>query len=201
MLRRQVGNQAGQRREAIEQKLNQPVVSDEPQIPAGELLRPPPLHVLGRGQQFLLTDFENLADALQQRDIRVGQSPLPFAHRRIGDKQLIGKFLLGHPQLLAPLEDIGAKGLFTFHMGSPLFADVPCKTVCIIRAAGEKVKKTRQNLHSTVGQVGIFGQKQGRRTVRRPCWSYFMNLSMAVQRSSSACSSPSSTASTMQWRM
>ena len=65
-------------------------------------------------------------------------------------------------------------------MGSPLFADVPCKTVCIIRAAGEKVKKTRQNLHSTVGQVGIFGQKQGRRTVRRPCWSYFMNLSMAV---------------------
>src|SRR5699024_10645242 len=38
------------------------------------------------------------------------------AHGGIGDEELLGKFLLGHPQLLAPLLDISAEGLFVLHI-------------------------------------------------------------------------------------
>ena len=41
--------------------------------------------------------------------LTMGNSPLPFAHGGVGDKELLGEFLLGQAQLFAPLEDEGAK--------------------------------------------------------------------------------------------
>ena len=75
----------------------------------GQLLGPPALSVFAGGEQLLLAALEDPADILEQGDIRVGQSPLPFAHGGVGDKELLGEFLLGQAQLFAPLEDEGAK--------------------------------------------------------------------------------------------
>ena len=41
---------------------------------------------------------------------------LPLADRRLGDKELIGKFPLGEPQLLPAAADVRAEGLFIFHV-------------------------------------------------------------------------------------
>ena len=194
MLPGQVSHQASQGDEAVEDGLNQPVIANQPEVLPGQLGHPAALHVLRRGEQLLLADLQNRADILQQRDVGIGQPPLPLAHGGIGDEQLLGKFLLGHSQLFAALEDVRAEGLFTFHLHPLLLGSVPCKTACIIEPAGQKVKKIRDISRSTVGKVpDLF--------VFNPLRPYFINLSMAEQRSSRACSSPSSTASTMQWRM
>ena len=51
---------------------------------------------------------------------------LPLADRRLGDKELIGKFPLGEPQLLPAAADIRAKGLFAFHIQTSSFAAGVC---------------------------------------------------------------------------
>ena len=45
----------------------------------------------------------------------MGNSPLPFADGGFGEKQLVGKLLLGHTQCLALGADISAEALFIFH--------------------------------------------------------------------------------------
>ena len=109
MLAEQVAQQTAQGDQAIQDILSQPVVSGQLQIFFGQLFRPPALGVLAGGQQLFLTALQDLTDALEQGDVRVGQPQLPFADRGVGDKETLGEFLLGHAQLFAPLADEGAK--------------------------------------------------------------------------------------------
>ena len=87
----------------------------------GQLLCPAALHVLAGGEELLLTAFQDLADALKQGDVRVGQAPLPLAHGGVGDEEALGQLLLGQPQFLAALPQEGPKG-FLVSMVSTLLA-------------------------------------------------------------------------------
>ena len=50
--------------------------------------------------------------------LTLGNSPLPFAHRRLGDEEAVGEFLLGQAHALSAAADIRAEGLFIFHLMS-----------------------------------------------------------------------------------
>ena len=63
--------------QAIQDILSQPVVSGQLQIFFGQLFRPPALGVLAGGQQLFLTALQDLTDALEQGDVRVGQPRFP----------------------------------------------------------------------------------------------------------------------------
>ena len=73
MLAEQVAQQTAQGDQAIQDILSQPVVSGQLQIFFGQLFRPPALGVLAGGQQLFLTALQDLTDALEQGDVRVGQ--------------------------------------------------------------------------------------------------------------------------------
>lgn len=76
MLAEQVAQQTAQGDQAIQDILSQPVVSGQLQIFFGQLFRPPALGVFAGGQQLFLTALQDLTDALEQGDVRVGQPGL-----------------------------------------------------------------------------------------------------------------------------
>ena len=73
----EVPQQAAEGDAAVENVLDQPVVPSEAEVLLGQLLCPAALHVLAGGEEFLLTAFQDLADALKQGDVRVGQARFP----------------------------------------------------------------------------------------------------------------------------
>ena len=111
----QVHDQAHQQHNTVKNVLPQAEVPGEGQILLGQLFHPAALGVLAGGEQLVLADLQNGADVPQQRDVGVAEAPLPFTDSRLGDKQALGKFLLGEPQLLAPAADIFSKGFLVFH--------------------------------------------------------------------------------------
>ena len=80
-LLREVPQQAAEGDAAIENVLDQPVVPSEAEVLLGQLLCSAALHVLAGGEEFLLTAFQDLADALEQGDVRVAR-PRPTCSRR-----------------------------------------------------------------------------------------------------------------------
>lgn len=87
--------------------------------------------------------------------LTMGNSPLPLAHRRLGDKEFVGKFLLGQPQPLPAAADIRAEGLFVFHM-QPILCCGSCRCprgASTIRHPGPKGKRFPPICPSTVRQV------------------------------------------------
>ena len=69
-LLRRFPQQAAEGDAAVENVLDQPVVPGEAEVLLGQLLCPAALHVLAGGEEFLLTAFQDLADALEQGDVR-----------------------------------------------------------------------------------------------------------------------------------
>lgn len=57
--------------------------------------------------------------------LTLGNTSLPLADRRLGDKELVGKFPLGESQFLPAAADVRAEGLFIFHV-QPSFAAGCC---------------------------------------------------------------------------
>ena len=81
MLAEQVAQQTAQGDQAIQDILSQPVVSGQLLIFFGQLFRPPALGVFAGGQQLFLTALQDLTDALEQGDVRVGQPGFPNLKR------------------------------------------------------------------------------------------------------------------------
>ena len=116
MVHGPVAGQAEHRRAAVQEQLNHAHPPGEAQILLGQGLRRAGLHVLAGGEQLVLRHLEDCADVPDEGDVRVGHASLPLADRRLGDKELIGKFPLGEPQLLPAAADVRAEGLFIFHV-------------------------------------------------------------------------------------
>lgn len=77
MLADQVAQQTAQGDGGKEQILDQPVISAQAEVGFGQGLCPAAFDVLAGGEQFLFTALEDLADALQQGDVGVGQARFP----------------------------------------------------------------------------------------------------------------------------
>ena len=77
----------------------------------------------------------------------MGNSSLPLADRRLGDKELVGKLPLGEPQLLSAAADVRAEGLFIFHVfNHPLRQGVVLRGRTHHTAAGSKLQDFGANL-------------------------------------------------------
>ena len=126
MVHGPVAGKAEHRRAAVQEQLNHAHPPGEAQILLGQGLRRAGLHVLAGGEQLVLRHLEDRADVPDKGDVRVGHASLPLADRRLGDKELVGKFPLGESQIFPAAADVRAEGLFAFHIQTSSFAAGVC---------------------------------------------------------------------------
>lgn len=154
---RQIADEADQGGAAVQDVLSPANPPEQGQVLFCQGFRVAGLHVLAGSEQLMLADAQHRADIPDQGDVGIGHAPLPLAHRRLGYKELIGKFLLGQTQPLPAAADIRAKGLLVFHM-QPSFAVtdiVVPQGVFTIRHPGAKGKLLSRICASTVRKVLI----------------------------------------------
>ena len=95
MVYRQIADEAGQKCNAIRYGGDHnPGVSDDPKF-SGLLFDAAGFCVCGGGDQFVLADVQYPADVRKQRNIRIGNTSLPFAHGTLRDKEEFCQIFLG----------------------------------------------------------------------------------------------------------